>query len=92
MKLCASALPTEVTANNNAATMSSRLRPKRSLNPPAINAPADSRSTRNCSPSRSALHSSVQSSAGKGFAPPMTTQSQPNNRPPIAATMEMSQT
>jgi hypothetical protein len=27
-----------------------------------------------------------------GFAPPMTTQSQPNKSPPIAATIEMSQT
>ena len=39
VKLPASALPMEVTANSSAARMSSRLRPNLSLNAPAISAP-----------------------------------------------------
>src|SRR2546429_503294 len=92
-KLLATALPREVMAKSNAATINNRLRPNLSLSAPATNAPT--RQPRRAQLLAHPIWASLVSSKylwKNGFAPPITTQSQPNNRPPIAATMEMSQT
>ncbi len=93
VKSPASALPREVTAKISAAMISNRFRPNLSLKPPATSAP-----TRHPISAQLLAQPICASLVSwkylwkNGFAPPTTTQSQPNNKPPIAATTEMSQT
>ena len=76
VKVCASAMPMEVTANNSAASASSRFRPCRSLNAPAPSAPNKQPISAQlfAQPDNAALWRSKYRSKN-GFAPPITTQS-----------------
>ena len=88
LKDWARALPMEVTAKRSAERMRSRFLPKRSLRPPAATAPTRQpiRAQLFAQPTRCGSCSWKKLSKN-GFAPPMTTQSQPKRSPPSATTV-----